>query len=242
MCFRRTAQNTSTGFLIYSIARLENLEELDFSWNSSLRRIPISIIGLAKLTAVNFEGCRSMTSPPQAVCKQGLPALRKYYTDLVKSGKKNFIPVTVIGQSMAGKTSLIRSMQQTRRILSTRDCVNTLDEATKVFNVSEAEFDEGSKLVFHDFGGQAIYHFAYPLSSRSQFVPMLVVDIASFNRLAKAKGVDAACEDVCFDWLSHLYLSCPQAGHPLVVFSHSDCVSSKVLKARMKEQKDATER
>ena len=89
--------------------------------------------------------------------------MRKYFNDLDKGGKRNFIPVTVIGRSMAGKTSLIKTIEQTKRILSKRDCTDKLDEVTKVFKVSEADFDEVSKLVFHDFGGQAIYHFAYPL-------------------------------------------------------------------------------
>ena len=120
---------------------------------------------------IDIEGCKSITSPPEGVSKQGILAMRKYFADLEKGGKKNFIPVTVIGQSMAGKTSLIQSMQKTKRVLSKRCDDIKLDEATKVFRVCEVDFDEASKLVFHDFGGQVIYHFAYPLSSRSQIIP-----------------------------------------------------------------------
>ena len=133
-------------------------------------------------------------------------------------------------------------MQMSERFLSNRSNDRSqLDHATKVFKVCEADFDEVSKLVFHDFGGHAIYHFAYPLSSRSQFIPMLVIDIAAFDRLAEAKGSKAACEEVCFDWLSHLYLSCPQAGPPLVVLTHLDCVDTSVFEVRKQELIDATE-
>ena len=230
-------------FSCYSVSSLENLEELDLSDNQLLLRIPVGISKLDKLKSVAFKGCTSMKSPPHVLSRQGISALRKYLTDLAQTGKKNFIPVTVIGQSMAGKTSLIRSMKDTKRVLSNRSSSNNqLDEATKVFKVSEAEFDEGTKLVFHDFGGQAIYHFAYPLSSRSQIIPMLVINIEAFDKLAEANGVDSACEEVCFDWLSHLYLSCPQAGQPLVVLTHRDCVTSNVFKVRKKQLVDATER
>ena len=207
-----------------------NLEVLDVSENRALRCIPAGVFRLPKLMRIHIIGCRSLTSPPEAVSIQGLSALRKYFSDLDKGGKRNFIPVTVIGRSMAGKTSLIKTIQQTKQVLSKRNCTSKRDEATKVFKVSEADFDEVSKLVFHDFGGQAIYHFAYPLSTRSQFIPMLVIDIEAFDKLAKSEGVDAACKKVCFDWLSHLYLSCPQAGPPFIVLTHRDTVSAPVFK------------
>ena len=166
-----------------------NLEVLDLSGNRTLRCIPAGVFRLPKLMGIHVNGCESLTSPPEAVSKQELSAVRKYFSDLDKGGKRNFIPVTVIGRSM----------------------------------------------VFHDFGGQAIYHFAYPLSTRSQFIPMLVIDIAAFDKLAKSDSVDTACEKVCFDWLSHLYLSCPQAGPPFIVLTHRDTVSAPVFK-KLKEQ------
>ena len=217
------------------------MEELDIRDNKTLLGIPAGVFRLPKLEVINFEGCKSITSPPDGVRKQGISAIRKYFTDLEKGGKKNFVPVTVIGQAMAGKTSLIKSMQQTKRYLSHRSNDSQLDEATKVFKVCEADFDEVSKLVFHDFGGQAIYHFAYPLSSRSQFIPLLVIDIEAFDRLAEVNGINAACKDVCFDWLSHLYLSCPQAGPPLIVLTHRDQVKTDVFNRRMQQLIDATE-
>ena len=242
-------------FYYYSISKLENLEVFDLDDNKSLMCIPAGVFRLSKLNDIRINGCRSLISPPEAVSKQGLSAMRKYFSDLDKGGKRNFIPVTVIGRSMAGKTSLIKTIQQTKRFLSKRDCTDKLDEVTKVFKVSEADFDEVSKLVFHDFGGQAIYHFAYPLSTRSKFIPMLVIDIAAFDLLAKTEGVDAACKEVCFDWLSHLYLSCPQAvkevcfdwlshlylscpqaGPPFIVLTHRDCIETLRIEI-IKEEK-----
>ena len=227
---------------VFSFSRLCQLEELNLNNNKLLLRISADVCQLPKLREIGLKSCDSLVSPPVGVSKQGLAAILKYFTDLEKDGKKTFIPVTVIGRSMAGKTSLIRSMQMSERFLSNRsDDRSQLDHATKVFKVCEVDFDEVSKLVFHDFGGHAIYHFSYPLSSRSQFIPMLVIDIEAFDRLAEDKGSNAACEEVCFDWLSHLYLSCPQAGPPLVVLTHRDCVDTSVFEVRRKQLIAATE-
>ena len=208
------------------------MEELDLYYSVSLQSIPEGIVRLSRLKSINCEGCQSLTSPPLGVCSQGMPAIRKYFADLKKGHTKKFIPVTVIGRTIAGKTSLVWSLQRSKRVLSKRCESSKFDDATKVFKVCEADVDAESMLVFHDFGGQAIYHFAYPLSSRSQFVPMLVIDIAKFDKLATEHGVEYACEKVCFDWLAHLYLSCPQAGPPLVVLTHCDGLSSKICKER----------
>ena len=143
---------------------------------------------------------------------------------------------------MAGKTSLVWSMQRSKRVLSKRCESSKLDDTTKVFRVCEADVDAESMLVFHDFGGQAIYHFGYPLSSLSQFVPMLVIDIAKFDELVTKHGVESACEMVCFDWLAHLYLSCPQAGPPLVVLAHCDGLSSEICRERKTLLLDAAEK
>ena len=190
---------------------LLKLETLDVSSNKSLPTIEVNVINLPKLRILNCDSCESLTSPPLEVCTQGLPAMRKYLQDIGKDSKSNmkFIPVTVIGQSMAGKTSLIRSLQEGRRVLTNRSMICKLDEATKVLKVSEASIHSNSKLVFHDFGGQAIYHAAYQLSSRSRFVPLLVINVFQFDQIANDKGLEVACKEVCFEWLSHLFLMCP---------------------------------
>ena len=92
-----------------SCCGLLNLEELNLKDNRSLLRLSADVCRLPKLSAIELDGCHSLVSPPAGVSKQGLSAMRKYFTDLEKDGRKNFIPVTVIGRSMAGKTSLIKS-------------------------------------------------------------------------------------------------------------------------------------
>lgn len=199
---------------------------------------------LPKLTVVDCYGCEKLTSPPYVVWTQGIKAVRKYFFDLAAGADQNvkYIPVTVIGQTMAGKTSLVKSMRDNTRVLTFRSETNLRDEATKVFKVCEASVDDQSRLVFHDFGGQAIYHSSYQLSMRSQFVPMLVIDIAEFHRLSSLSDPETACRELCFEWLSHLFLACPQAGPPLVILTHRDGISDdSVFELSQKQLIDTTE-
>lgn len=220
------------------------LERLDLGMNVILTSIPSDVFRIPGLRILLCDGCKLLTSPPYGVCNQGLDAIRKFLVDLNenRSGNLKFIPVTVIGKSMAGKTSLVKSMQDNVRVLTYRSTDNRRDEATKVFKVCEADIDENTKLVFHDFGGQAIYHFAYQLSFRSQYVPLLAINIAEFERIASVEGPEAACREVCFEWLSHLYLSCPHTGPPLVVLTHCDEIEDQeTFERSCKQLIDATE-
>ena len=101
------------------------------------------------------------------MCRQGVEAVRKYYYDLkIEAGTyQRLVPVTVIGKTKAGKTSLVRSVQQNKRVLTERNTAEgKLNESTKVFKVCEAEMNKTSKLLFVDYGGQSIYHFSYQLT------------------------------------------------------------------------------
>ena len=179
------------------------------------------------------------------MCKQGVSAARKYLFDLkVEAGSnQRLIPVTVIGKSKAGKTSLVRSVQQNKRVLTERNTTaGKLDEATKVFKVCEAEIDATSKLLFVDYGGQSIYHFSYQLTFKTQSVPLLVINIDDFDRLAALNGEEAACQAVCVDWLAHLYISCPRLCRPLVVFTHRDKLTEERFDMRKQQLVSETEK
>ena len=137
----------------------------------------------------------------------------------------------------------MRSVQKDQRVLTTRSDIDIkLDEATRVFNVCEADIDEKLKLVFTDLGGHEVYHLAYQVNAKVQSVPLLVVDIAEFDSLVHAHGVEAAAQDVCFQWIAHLYTSQPNLGRPVLVLTHGDLLSNETLKLRKKQLLSATEK
>ena len=171
--------------------------------------------------------------------------MRKYYYDLkVEAGtNQRLILVTVIGKTKAGKTSLVRSVQQNKRVLTERNTAEgKLNESTKVFKVCEAEMNKTCKLLFVDYGGQSIYHFSYQLTFKAQSVPLLVIDIIEFDRLATQNGEEAECQEVCMEWLSHLYISCPRLCRPVVVLTHCHKLTEERFNKRKQQLVEETEK
>ena len=224
---------------------MKSLRILDVDKNNSLSSISESLFSISTLEEVRCEDCDALTSPPLAVCQQGVDAVRKYFSDLKRDKDSNpcLIPVTVIGKSGAGKTSLVRSIQQSKRVLTIRNPDDDkLDEATRVFNVCEATVSNSSKLIFADFGGHHVYHLTYQLTFKTQCVPLLVIDISEFDRLADRDGPESACRELCTEWLSHLYLTCPRLRRPVVVLTHRDKVSAECLQLRKKQLADESDK
>ena len=167
---------------------------------------------------------------------QGIKAVRRYLEELKRErNNQKLLPVTVIGKTRAGKTSLVRSLQESTRVLTNwTSTADKLDEAARVFNICEAEVNDSCKLLFIDYGGQEIYHFACQLTFKAQSVPLLVIDIVEFDRLLTENGEDRACQEVCMEWLSHLYLSRPSLDRPVVALTH--CDTDLITKEQLKSE------
>lgn len=223
-----------------TIGQLTQLEVLDISNNISLTSIPKSLHVVGKLVRLNCNGCVALSSPPLTICNQGITAVKKYLSKQPKDqdSESKLIPVMVIGKSKAGKISLVRSVQEGQRVLTKQSAaISNRDQATQVFDVIEAETDSSSRLIFLIHGGHEMNHFAYKFQALS--VPLIVINIAEFDNLARASGLDIACQDLCIKFLSHLYLSHPQAGRPVLVVTHGDLLTERRTDQR-KEQLLAT--
>ena len=73
-------------------------------------------------------------------------------------------------------------------------------------------------------------------------VALLVIDIEEFDRLATQNGEEAACQDVCMEWLSHLYISCPRLCRPVVVLTHRDKLTDERFNKRKRQLVETTEK
>ena len=90
-----------------------------------------------------------------------------------------------------------------------------------------------SILRFVDLGGHEVYHPTYHMTLKDSCIPIIVVNIAEFHKLSadRAVGPKEAVRKLCFDWMSHLYVSCPKLGAPTLVFTHKDKLSADVWDA-----------
>lgn len=198
-----------------------------------------SIRLLTELQEANVFACESLKSPPKEVYGRGVESIRQYFKDLAL-GRSKVIPavtVAVIGQTMAGKTSLIKTLQSEAkvRVLTNRGPGAANDPTTKVFNV-ESVTVEKVVLRFIDVGGQEVYHTTYQLTFRDSCIPLVVVSMEQYQKMRKDK--DNALEAVrvlCFDWLSQIYVACPNLGPPKLVFTHLDLFTIEDFDSLAKE-------
>ncbi|XP_067935178.1 malignant fibrous histiocytoma-amplified sequence 1-like [Watersipora subatra] len=203
--------------------KLKALETLDLSHNVWLRTIDDAIALLPNLTKLLVQRCDRLEYPPYAVCRQGLSAIKTYFTDLHTAAGSAVaaIPVAIVGNPLSGKTSIVRSLQTSKRCLTFRQESSLLDEATKVFKIEDLDL-QSSQVKLIDYGGHEVYHMAYQLIIQERCLPLIVVNMQEFSQLLSHRGPHEATKRVCFDWLSHLYLACPRLGSPLLVLTHLD--------------------
>ena len=206
-----------------TVYKLSALTELDVSSNKKLVKIEEQILILTNLKQLECDGCSSLEYPPYTVCKQGLSAIQKYFTDLITAKGKELtkVPIVIVGQVMSGKTSIVRSLQTGSRQLTFRQSTSVLDETTKVFQIEKLPLGNTQCRII-DFGGHEVYNFGYTLVHREQCVPMVVVNMEEFYTLSADKGYKEATRRLCFDWLSHLYLASPRLGSPILIMTHKD--------------------
>jgi len=217
---------------------LSSLQELDISDNKLLKSLDPEILQLTQLHTLNTDDCDALTTPPQEVCRGGLNAVRQYYKDLAQGSGKNipFATVAVLGNTMAGKTSLVRTLQNRdrKRILTDRSPEAAVDETTKVFNVQEVEVD-GTMLRVLDMGGQEVYHAAYQLTLRQNCIPVVVINMEEYDSLSTKFSSREAVRRLAFDYMSHLYLANPALGAPKLILTHRD----KFTSTKFLEQKSS---
>ncbi|XP_067940460.1 malignant fibrous histiocytoma-amplified sequence 1 homolog [Watersipora subatra] len=217
----------------FCVFKMENLRTLNISGNRNLTKIDEKILNLQHLTSLNCDRCFNLVSPPYGVCEQGLAAIKSFFEDraLEQQVELTIVPVSVVGHSMSGKTSLIASLQSKSRVLTNRSDTSMLDETTKVFQIQGVQLNNSyAKMIDH--GGHEVYHITYRYILKERNIPLIVVNLNAFKSLAKKEGKKAATEELCWNWLAHIYLACPLlVESPLLVLTHSDKVSDSELQS-----------
>lgn len=210
-----------------SVYKLTNLESLDMSYNRNLASVGGEVQYMPRLQSLSVKGCKFLACPPKELCKEGLYAIRQYFEDMAEGVVKTLGcgVVTVIGRTLAGKTSLIRTLQskENKRVLTHRGPDDSVDETTEVFNIEKVDF-ENCALRFIDMGGQEVYHLTYQLTLRENCIPVVVVNMAEYKQMREDESVGEpeAMSGLFFDWLAHLYLACPSLNAPKLVLTHKD--------------------
>lgn len=211
--------------LPHSVCLIDQLKTLDLGGNVKLAALSSNLTLLKSLSSLNLLKCPALISPPLEVCQQGLSAIIQYYIDFAASSSNKLLlaTVVVIGQAGAGKTSLVKTLQNENktRVLTQRSTTSIQDGATKVFNFENVSYN-GAVLKFIDLGGQEVYHVAYRLTFRQNCVLIVVVNMTQYETLSVEIGDREAVRRLYLDWMTHCYLAQPKLGPPKLVLTHKD--------------------
>jgi len=98
-------------FLPASLSKLRNLKQLDASENL-IQTLHPSICDLHALERLELKD-NPLARPPATVCRQGLPAVRKYFQEITMTGEicAHGARLIVVGGAKAGKTTLERALR-----------------------------------------------------------------------------------------------------------------------------------
>ena len=198
---------------------LKSLNYLDLDKNSHLTRLHPHV---ATLSMFRCYGCRNLTEPPYAVCEGGLGNIKQYYADLQASSDSiTLLTVVLLGRKEAGKSTLLKAMQE-------KFCPKLIPvKKTKVFEFKEVTFQHlDQKVRVIDFGGDEVYHYAYQLACGRDCIPIVVVNLEEYEDLCRKWGPREATRRVAFDWLSHLLLVAPEVEKPLLALTHKDQIKA----------------
>lgn len=224
---------------------LKELTRLDLASNNQLRELNKSLIILENLKTLTTKDCFALVKPPLAVCEGGLNEVKKYYSDIDKSRsvERCHCTVAVIGNKMAGKSSLVHTIQQMKDSRTNRSKEAANDETTKVFNFVTANIknnQETFRANFIDFGGDKVYHHAYKLTFRHGCILVFVVSIEEFYKERKDCGPSEATRQVLARWVAQMSLVIPGFRSPVLVLTHKDKfpVEFQNLKAELLKEYD----
>ena len=199
--------------------QLQSLTALHLDNNSNLTRLHPHVASLYTFSCLD---CDSITEPPSAVCQGGFEDIRQYYDDLKKGSSEIVLStIVLIGRKEAGKSTLLRAMQNGFSAEAKPKKV----KKTAVFEFQEVNLkygDDMQEVQIIDFGGDDVYHYAYQLTFRDNCIPIVVVNIREYKEISEKWGCREAARRVAFDWLSHLLIVSPRVEQPLLVLTHAD--------------------
>ena len=136
-----------------------------------------------------------LKNPPPEIVKQGKEAIKNYFKSLENKQrvKLNEVKVLLVGEGMAGKTSLLKQFQGLHfdKDESQTHGINVVSlSANKINGLTDINKLKDHRIHFWDFGGQEIMHASHQffLSKRSLYILIL----------------DSRTDSKKYHWLKHI--------------------------------------
>ncbi|XP_035697810.1 uncharacterized protein LOC118430883 [Branchiostoma floridae] len=195
---------------------LTQQEWLDLSDNQ-LQTLSAEVGQLTNLSHL-YVSKNPLIKPPPEVCSQGITAIRQYYDELERSEEKVSarLKVVVLGDTMAGKTSLVQTLQRGESTLTKEE------DRTHCVEITQWAPDDNITFEVYDFGGHDVYHLTHQFFLTQGALNLLTVDLQTYNcteqRYTEAVGF----------WLDTLNTRVPGAVVTIVGSKMDECSSAEI--------------
>ncbi|XP_075043919.1 malignant fibrous histiocytoma-amplified sequence 1 homolog isoform X2 [Mixophyes fleayi] len=205
-----------------SIMKLKNLKEL-YVENNKLQKLPSELFlnhSLKKFKA----SCNHLREPPDEVCAGGLKQIRSYFLQLQESQAREDrrVKVIFIGASLAGKTTISRSLSQGHTMPV------TLKERTVGIEIREFQINDFTFL-FWDFAGHLEYYVTHHVFITPHALVILVVDLYRYQI-----GNAQSFKDLVGFWINNLLMRVPNSV-VLTVATHTDMCQPGEVEQKSKD-------
>ncbi|XP_078612795.1 uncharacterized protein LOC144882687 [Branchiostoma floridae x Branchiostoma japonicum] len=203
-----------------ALIQMKKLKKVDLS-NNEIKFIPKSVMDMPKDVKLNLDG-NPLIDPPLEVYQEGVQAIQTFYEDLTTaSGITHCLKILVLGTYDAGKTSLVRVLQQDRSRLTKPE------ERTHGVEITELHLSVPNNpnitLSVWDFAGQETYYITHQFFLSAKALMLLVVNLEKYD--------SASFNSTCGDWMENMIA---KVGNPVVipVATHTDKLSTGEVKRR----------
>ncbi|KAM4618072.1 malignant fibrous histiocytoma-amplified sequence 1 homolog [Discoglossus pictus] len=188
---------------------LKNLEEF-YVENNKLQKLPSELflcLSLKKFKATSNH----LREPPEEVCIGGLKQIRGYFYQLQENQAQEDrrVKVIFIGASMAGKTTICRSLNQACAMPVPRE------ERTVGIEINEFQIQDFTFLSW-DFAGHLEYYITHHVFFTPHALVIVVVDLYRYQI-----GNDESFKELVGFWINNLLMRVPDSV-VLTVGTHVD--------------------
>ncbi|XP_078697542.1 uncharacterized protein LOC144925429 [Branchiostoma floridae x Branchiostoma belcheri] len=218
------------------VGRLTHLEWLLLDDNS-LEALPVEIAQLTNVSDLDVSG-NPLIKPPAEVCSHGINAIRKYFDELEHSEEEVSarLKVVVLGEKMAGKTSLVQTLSRSQSSLTKEE------DRTHCVEITQWAPDDNITFEVYDFGGHDVYHLTHQF-----FLTQGALNLLTVNLLKYRCTEQGYTEAVGF-WLDTLNARVPGAVVTIVGSKTDLCSDTEIeektrdIQARFSQQHDMWKR
>ncbi|XP_068116372.1 malignant fibrous histiocytoma-amplified sequence 1-like [Hyperolius riggenbachi] len=205
-----------------SILKLTSLKEF-YVDNNKIQKLPSDLF--LNLSLKKFKAsCNHLREPPDEVCAGGLKQIRSYFLQMQggQAREEKRVKVIFIGTSLAGKTTISRSLSQGQ--------VMPVSEEERTVGIEISEFQINDfKFLFWDFAGHLEYYVTHHVFITPHALVILVVDLHRYQM----NNIQCLMDLVGF-WINNLLMRVPNSV-VLPVGTHADLCHPEEVELKSKD-------